>query len=128
MFDGFVETTETPRPVASCGRASRRGYGFAGDDGGHGLAHVHGVGVHDPGHGLLVGAHVGGGDVFFGADKLDEFGGVAAGHAFELALGTFLGVADDAALGSAEGDVDDGALPGHPGGEGADFVEGDVGP
>ena len=38
-----------------------------------------------------------------------------------------LGVADDAALGSAEGDVDDGALPGHPGGEGADFVEGDVG-
>ena len=38
-----------------------------------------------------------------------------------------LGVADDAALGAAEGDVDDGALPGHPGGEGADFVEGDVG-
>ena len=38
-----------------------------------------------------------------------------------------LRITDDAALGSAEGDVDDGALPGHPGGEGADFVERDVG-
>jgi hypothetical protein len=100
---------------------------LAGDDGVDGLAHVHGVGVHDPGHGLLVGAHVGGGDVFFGSDELHEFGGVAAGHAFELALGHFLWIADDAALGSAKGDVDDGALPGHPGGEGADFVEGDIG-
>src|SRR6202012_5180108 len=34
--------------------------GLAGDDRVDGLAHVHGVGVHNPGHGLLVGAHVGG--------------------------------------------------------------------
>ena len=38
-----------------------------------------------------------------------------------------LGVADDAALGAAEGNVDDSALPGHPAGQGAHFVEGDVG-
>ena len=88
---------------------------------------MHGVGVHDPGHSLLVGVHVGGGDVFFGADELDEFGGIAAGHAFEFALRHFLRIADDSAFRAAEGDVDDGALPGHPGGEGADFVESDVG-
>ena len=88
---------------------------------------MHGVGVHDPRHGLLVGVHVGSGNIFFRSDEFDEFRGVAASHALEFALRHFLGVADDAALGSAEGDVDDGALPGHPAGEGADFVEGDVG-
>ena len=36
-------------------------------------------------------------------------------------------IANDAALGAAEGDIDDGALPGHPAGQGADFIEGDVG-
>jgi len=112
--------------AAACGFFASAGAaevdGLAGDDGVDGLAHVHGVGVHDPGHGLFVGAHVGSGDVFFGADEFDEFGGVAAGHAFEFALRHFFGVADDSAFGSAEGDVDDGALPGHPGGEGANFV------
>src|SRR6202040_2176164 len=77
--------------------------------------------------GLLVGAHVGRGDVLFGADELDELCGVASGHSLELALGHLLRVADDAALRSSEGDIDDGALPGHPGGERANFVEGDVG-
>ena len=60
--------------------------GLAGDDSSDGLAHVHGVGVHDPGHGLLVGAHVGGGNVFFRADEFDQLGGVTAGHPFEFAL------------------------------------------
>jgi hypothetical protein len=128
VFDGFVADDGDAAAggfFASAGAAEVDG--FAGDDGVDGLTHVHGVGVHDPGHGLLVGAHVGGGDVFFRSDEFDEFGGVATGHAFEFALGHLFGVADDAALGSAEGDVDDGALPGHPGGEGADFVEGYVG-
>ena len=111
---------------ATTARAAERD-GLAGDDGGNGLADVHGVGVHDPGHGLLVGVDVGSGDVFFGADELDESCGVATGHAFEFTLGHGLGVTDDAAFGSAEGDIDDGAFPGHPGCEGADFVERDVG-
>ena len=128
VFDGFVAADGDAAAggfLASSGAAEVDG--LAGDDGGGGLADVHGVGVHDPGHGLLVGVHVGRGDVFFRADEGDEFGGVAAGHALELALGHVFGVADDATLGSAEGDVDDGALPGHPAGEGADFVERDVG-
>src|SRR6185437_13470230 len=101
--------------------------GFAGHDAGDGLTHVHGVGIHDPGHDLLVGIDVGGGHVFFRPDEFDDFGGVAAGHALEFAGGHFFGIADHAALGSAEGDVDDGALPGHPTGESAYFVKIDVG-
>ena len=100
---------------------------LAGDDGGDGLPHVHGVGVHHPCHGLLVGVDVGSGNVFFGADELDQLGGVAAGHALQFAARHVLGIADDAALGAAEGDVHHRALPGHPTGQGADFVERDVG-
>ena len=59
---------------------------LAGDDAGDGVAHVHGVGVHDPGHGLLVGVDVGRGNVFFRSDEVDDLGGVAAGHALQLAL------------------------------------------
>jgi len=127
VLDGFV--TDYGDAAAGGFFASARAAevdGLAGDDGVNGLAHVHGVGVHDPGHSLLVGVHVGGGHVFFGADELDEFGGIAASHALEFALRHFLRIADDSAFGAPEGDVDDGALPGHPGGEGADFVESDV--
>src|SRR5208337_1705158 len=100
--------------------------GLAGHDGGDGLAHVHGIGVHHPGHDLFVGVDVGGGNVFFGADEFDQFRGVAAGHALDLAHRHFVGIADHAALGSAEGNVDHRALPGHPTGERANFVERDV--
>ena len=100
---------------------------LAGDHAGDGLAHVHGVGVHDPGHGLLVGVHVGRGNVLLRSDEVDDLRGVAAGHALQFALAHCFGIADDAALGAAEGNVDDGALPGHPTGQGAHFVERDVG-
>ena len=88
---------------------------------------MHGVGIHDPGHGLLVGVHVRGGNVFFRADELNESGCVAPGHPLELALAHVLGIADDAAFGAPEGNVDDGALPRHPRGESADFIERDIG-
>ena len=91
------------------------------------MAGVHGVGVHDPGHGLLIGVHVGRGDVDFRADELEDLGGIAARDALELAGREQTGIADDAAFSAAEGNVGDGALPGHPGGQGADFIEGDVG-
>ena len=100
---------------------------LAGDDGGDGVARVHGVGVHDPGHHLLIGIDVGRGHVAFRSDEVDDLGGVAAGELFELGVGEHVGIADDAALAAAERDVDHGAFPGHPGGERAHFVEGDVG-
>src|SRR5208283_5631774 len=101
--------------------------GLAGHDGGDGLAHVHGVGVHHPGHDLFVGVDVGGGDIFFGADEFDQLGGVAAGHALQFAHRHFVRIADDAAFGTAERNVDHGALPGHPAGEGANFIQSDIG-
>ena len=100
---------------------------LAGDHRGDRLPHVHGVGVHHPRHGLFVGVHVGGGNVFLGADELDQLGGVAAGHALQFAARHVLGIADDAALGAAEGDVHDRALPGHPTGQRAHFIQRDVG-
>ena len=42
------------------------------------LPHVHGIRVHDPSHGLFVGIHVGCGNVFFGTDKFEQLGGIAA--------------------------------------------------
>ena len=101
--------------------------GLAGHDGGGGLVDVHGKGVHDPGHGLLVGAHIRRGHILLRAQPVGQLRGVAAGEALEFAFGHFAGVTDDAALGSAEGNVDDRALPGHPGGQGAHFVERNVG-
>ena len=128
FWQASSQTIITPRPVAS--RRPREPpmlMRLAGDDRRDGLAHVHGVGIHHPGHDLLVGVDVGGGNVFFRPDEFDQFGGVAAGHALDFAHRHFVGIADHAALGAAEGDVDHGALPGHPAGEGADFVERDIG-
>ncbi len=47
----------TGRLAPPFGAAKRDG--LAGDDLGHGMALVHGISVHEPGHDLLVGAHVG---------------------------------------------------------------------
>ena len=101
--------------------------GLSGHARGHGLAHVHGVGIHHPGHDLFVGVDVGGGNIFFGADEFDQFRGVAPGHALDFAHRHLVRIADHATLGAAERDVDHGALPGHPTGQGAHFVECDVG-
>ncbi len=84
---------------------------------------VHGVGVHDPGHGLRVGADVRRGNVALWSKPFAQFGGVAAGDALDFVFGKLVGIADHAALRAAEGNIDDGALPRHPGSEGADFVE-----
>ena len=128
----FLEGFESDEEAAAAGgfgtsAGAAEVEGLAGDDSGNGVAFVHGVGIHDPGHGLLVGAHVGGWDVDFWPDDVDHFGGVAAGDSFELTLGEDGWVTNDASLAAAVGDVDDGALPGHPTGEGSHFVQGNVG-
>ena len=88
---------------------------------------MHGIGVHDPRHGLLVGIYIGGGYVFFRPDEFDDLRGVATRHALEFAHRHFVGIANHAALGSAERNVDDRALPSHPAGQRAYFVERDIG-
>ena len=90
------------------------------------MADVHGVGVHDPGHRLLVGVYIGCGNIFFGSDEVDDLRGVAARHALQFTLAHLLGVADHSALGSAEGNIHDRALPRHPTRQCTHFVERDV--
>ena len=89
--------------------------------------HVH-VGVLDPGHGLLVGTHVGSEAINLGTDKalLDELHGVLTGDSLNLSLGVLLGVDLDSTLGATEGDVSDGELESHEGGEGLDLLQIDV--
>ncbi len=88
---------------------------------------VHRVGVHDPGHDLGIGVHVGGGNVAVRADHARDFGGIAAGQALQLRRRQLPRIDDHAALGAAEGDIDDRALPGHPHRQRAHLVERDVG-
>src|SRR5437764_4511907 len=94
---------------------------------GDGLPHVHGIGVHHPGHDLFVGIHVGRGNIFFRADEFDQFSGVAASHAFQFTHRHFVRIANDAALGAAERNIHHGTFPGHPAGQGANLVQGDIG-
>ena len=86
---------------------------LAGDHRGHGMALVHGVGVHDPRHHPLVGIHVGGRYVGIGAQRLDDAGGVPAGHPLQLGHRHGGGVADHSALGPAERQVRHRVLPCH---------------
>ena len=88
---------------------------------------MHGIGIHHPRHGLFVSVHIRSRDIFLRADEFHQFRGVAAGHAFELALRHFVRIANYAALGAAERNIHDCALPGHPTGKGADFIERDIG-
>src|SRR5262245_14566947 len=75
----------TPRAGAR-GPAGRPADGqrLARDHAGDGIAFAGGIGVHDPGHDLLVGPEVGGGDVALRSDEREELRGVAAGHPLEL--------------------------------------------
>ena len=93
---------------------------------GHGVAFVHGVGVHDPRHHALVRVYIGCRDVRIGAQDFDDAGGVASRHTLQLAHRHRGRIANDAALGAPERDVHQRALPRHPGGQRFDFFEGDV--
>ena len=61
---------------------------LAGDDLRDGVADLHRVRVHHPGHRLLVGRHVGRRDVLLRADHRQELGGEAARDRLELAART----------------------------------------
>src|SRR5437763_379746 len=127
LFQGLI--ADDHQPAAGSLAASARTahiHRLADDHGSNGLPHVHGIGIHHPGHDLLVGAHIRGGNILFRPDEFHEFGGVAAGDPFQLGERKFFGIADDATLGAAKRDIHYRALPGHPACQGADFIEGDV--
>src|SRR5665213_4164014 len=67
-------------PACGFGASARAAQidGFACNDSGLRVPATHGVGVHDPGHGLVVGVYVRRGDVDFRADEFVNLRGVAA--------------------------------------------------
>ena len=87
---------------------------LAGHDLRHGVALLHRVGVHHPGHRLLVRRHVRRRDVELRADERRELGGEAAREPRELGLRELARVAAHAALRAAVRQAQERALPGHP--------------
>ena len=107
-------------------RRAAEGHRLAGDDGRRVALHP-AVGVHHPGHGLGVGADVGGGDVPVGAEDVVDDADEAPGQALQLRRRQRRGVDLDAALGPAEREVDQGRLPRHQRRQRPDLVEVGVG-
>src|SRR4029077_5240731 len=115
LAHGFHDAVNhaAPRRLAAADAAAQLDR-LAGDDLRTGVADLHAVGVHDPGHGLLVGAEVGSHHVLAWADDIQHFLAEAARQPLQFLARQGLGVAGDAALGAAEGQVHDAALPRHP--------------
>ena len=112
--------------LAAAERAARR-HRLAGDDLGHGAALVHRIGVHEPGHHLLVGAHVGRHHVGMRADERNHLLHVAARQPFQLAPGDRGEIDIDPALGAAIGQPDQGTFPAHPDRQRRDLADVDRG-
>ena len=123
----WYSTYTRPRPVASRRPADPPTIErFAGHHPRHALPLGHRVGVHDPGHRLLIGAEIRGRDVEIGPDEKDDLGGVAPREGLALPEGERTGVAANAALGASVGQAHEGALPAHQHGQGRHLAEVDV--
>jgi len=83
------------------------------------------VGILDPCHNLLVGAHIGSEAINGGSNEalLDELHSVAASGALKLSLAQGAGINLYATLGTTEGDVGDRQFEGHKRGESFSFLE-----
>src|SRR5205823_10905173 len=90
---------------------------FSGDDRSHRLPHVHGIGVHNPRHGLLVGVDVRSGNVFFRPNELEQFGGIPPGHALQFSHRHLVRIANHSTLGAAKRTVHHRTSPVHPTGQ-----------
>ena len=78
--------------------------------------------VHDPGHHLRIGTHVGSGDVLVGPDHVVDLLDELAGQSLHLPARELVGVAVDAPLGPAERQIDQRRLPGHQAGQRPGFI------
>ena len=100
---------------------------LAGDDLGHGAALIHRIGVHEPGHHLLVGAHVRRHHVGMRPDERNHLLHVAPRQRLQFALGDRGEIDPDAALGAAIGQADQRAFPAHPDRQRRDLADIDAG-
>src|SRR5205085_1100657 len=108
---GLLKRLERGDQYAATGRARpalgpTHADGLAGDDTGHGVAEVHRVGVHEPGHRLLVRADVRRWDVLLRPDDRADLAGVAPRDPLELRLAVEPRVDRDATLRPAVRDPD----------------------
>ena len=110
-------------PAQSAAGADR----LAGHDLRHGDALVHRVGVHEPGHHLLIGAHVRRHHVDPRADEGNHFLHIAAGYVLELLERERARIDRDPALAAAVGKIGERAFPAHPDRQRRDFADVDVG-
>ena len=83
------------------------------------------VGVLDPGHNLLVGAHIGAEAIDGSANKalLDELHSVLAGYTLKLTLRQVAGINFDATLAATEGNISNGEFEGHEAGKSLNLLE-----
>ena len=107
-------------------RASQRRR-FPGDHRRLRVSHVLAVGIHYPGHYLLIGPHVGSRDVLVGTDEVDDLGRIATGHPLLFSARQFQRIDSYPTLGAAKRQTYDGALPGHEHGQRRNLTQIDVG-
>ena len=100
---------------------------LAGDDLGHRAPLVHRIRVHEPGHDLLVGAHVGRHHVGVGADEGDHLLHVAARQVLQFMARQRVGIDGDAALRTAIGQAGQRAFPAHPDRQRGDLADVEIG-
>src|SRR5205807_10642311 len=100
---------------------------FSCNDGSDRVAHMHGVGIHDPGHDLLVRVDVRTRDIFFRTQDLNELRSVPSGESLEFTLRHLVWIAYHPTSCAAERDVHQGTFPCHPTREGTRLVKGQVG-
>ena len=99
---------------------------LAGHDFRHGDPLVHRVGVHEPGHHLLVGAHIRRHHVDARPNEGDHLLHVAAGEVFELSHRQRVRIDCDAALAAAVRQIGERAFPAHPDRQRGDLADVDV--
>src|SRR4029079_10766710 len=96
---------------------------LARDNARHRVTDVHRVSIHEPGHNLGIGVHVGRWDVLVRTDHELDLGRVASGQILELRLGEELRIDGHTAFGSAIWQASYRAFPGHEHCQGLDFLE-----
>ena len=100
---------------------------LARDDLRHRVAALHRVGVHHPGHRLLVRRHVRRGDVFLRPDEREQLRRESPGEALQLGTAQRPRIAAHAAFRAAVRQPEQRALPRHPDRERRALAEGDPG-
>src|SRR6476646_8725190 len=75
---------------------------------------MHGIRIHNPGHCLLISVHIGGRNIFFGPNEIEQFRRIPSSHSLQLADRHLLRVTNNSALRTSKWNVHHSTLPCHP--------------